>query len=309
MTTLRPAAGAPHGIMPRSDHMQRRIRTLLAAAVLLATAACGGGAADTAAPLATIAVTPLAAGAESGAPIDFTYRFQRTPQGAPLPEDYQVFVHMLDDRGRLLWTDDHLPPVATSTWGDAPVTYQRTTFVPRDRAAGPVLVEAGLYSVASGMRVPLAAKLRGDRAYEVASFSVQPPSNAVIVNLDQGWHGAEQPEGNAASWRWSSGTARLLMRNPRRNVVVWVDVERAPVLSEQTIEWRIADTPVATLALQPGRTVHRVPISAERLGSGDQVEVEWRVSPTFVPATVPALSSQDGRELGVRLYHVYVGVQ
>ncbi len=289
--------------------MRERIRLALAVAAVIASAACGGRADDTAAPLASIAVTAPAADVESGAPIDLSYRFQRTPNGGALAEDYQVFVHMLDDRGRLLWTDDHAPAVATSGWGAGPITYQHTTFVPRGLPAGRVVVEAGLYSVASGMRVPLSGTPRGDRAYEVASFSVRPPANAVIVSLDTGWHGAEQVEGSASSWRWSTGQARLLMRNPRRNVVFWLEVERPPVLTAQTIEWRIAGAPVATVTLPPGRSVQRVPVPVERLGALDEVEMEWHVSPTFVPANVPALGSQDRRELGVRLDHIYVQIE
>lgn len=289
--------------------MKARTRLWLAVSAVLASTACGGRAEDTAAPLASIAVTVPAGEVQAGAPIDLAYRFQRTPDGAALPEDYQVFVHLIDERGRLRWTDDHAPAVATSAWGEGPIIYQRTTFVPRDLPPGRVLVEAGLYSVSSGMRVPLAGTPRGDRAYEVASFSVRPSTNSVIVSLDTGWHGAEQVEGSASVWRWSTGRARLLMRNPRRNVVFWMEVERPPVLEGQTIEWRIAGAPVATVTLPPGRSVQRVPMPADRLGALDEVEMEWRVSPTFVPADVPALRSQDRRELGVRLDNIYVQVE
>jgi uncharacterized lipoprotein YbaY len=289
--------------------MNMRMRGGLAVVAVLAGAACGGRADDTAAPLASIAVTAPAAAVEAGAPVELSYRFERTPDGAALPEGAHVFVHLLDDSGRLKWTDDHAPAVATSTWGKEPITYQRTMFVPRDLPPGRVRVEAGLYAVSTGTRIPLDAPSRGDRAYDVASFSVRPSANTVIVSLDAGWHGAEQAEGTGSSWRWSTGRARLLMRNPRRNVVLWLEVERPPVLDAQTIDVRIADVSVATVALPPGRTVQRVPIPADRFGALDEIDMEWRVSPTFVPAAVPALASQDRRELGVRLDNIYVQVE
>ena len=31
-------------------------------------------------------------------------------------EDYRVFVHFLDERAQVLWTEDHDPPVPTSEW-------------------------------------------------------------------------------------------------------------------------------------------------------------------------------------------------
>lgn len=292
--------------------MPVRTRALLAvvASALLLTAACGSKAEDTAEPLAAITVTLPGGEAEAGAPLDVAYRFERTKAGPAFSENYVVFVHVLDEHGRLLWTDDHEPAVPTSKWGNTAIEYRRTMFVPRDSAAGRVIVEAGLYSLTSGERVPLAGTPRGNRAYEVASFAVGPPGNNLVVFGD-GWHGAEQADGDPSGWRWSKKAAHLSIRNPRRNIVLTVDMDQ-PVTQtgDQTVEWRVGDELLETTTVTSHRrSVRRIAIPAERLGTGEQVDFELRVSPTFVPASIPSLASQDRRELGVRLFNVHVAVE
>ena len=58
--------------------------------------------------------------------MDFTYRFEVAP-GAAIDGDYHVFVHVIDADNRVLWFDDHDPPVPTSSWEPAQVVeYTRT---------------------------------------------------------------------------------------------------------------------------------------------------------------------------------------
>jgi len=47
-------------------------------------------------------------------------------------------------------------------------------------------------------------------------------------------------------------------------------------------------------------------LTADRMGSGDLVEIRIDVDKTFVPALVPAAASKDPRELGVRVFHAFV---
>jgi hypothetical protein len=55
--------------------------------------------------------------------------------------------------------------------------------------------------------------------------------------------------------------------------------------------------------------IHRIPITAEQLGNEEMVDLHIDVDRTFVPAQVPAGQpghGADDRELGMRVYHVYV---
>jgi len=288
----------------------RRLQAAAALAGILTVGACTKTN-EVQPPVAWIVVTAAKAGAQAGEPIEFTYRF--TPvEGAPaLSDDLWVFVHVVSEAGMLLWTDDHRPPVPPSNWGAKPVEYRRTMFVPRLSYTGPVRVEAGLYAPDGGARVPLTGEARGNRAYLVASFTVLPASKSVFVAYGDGWHGAERaPEEPLREWRWSSGDARLSFWHPGGDATLWLELDQpVSAVGAQRVEVREGPTLLATLALEPGtRHVSEVPVRRGP-GSASNVELDLHVEPTFVPAAVPSLVSQDRRELGTRVLNVYVALQ
>jgi len=272
----------------------------------MVAAACRSTPPETA-PLASMTVKPAQASAEAGAPIDVEYQLAAVAGAAPLPGNLWVFVHMVDDSGMLLWTDDHaLPSVPSAT----PVSYRRTMFVPRLPYIGRVRVEAGLFTKTDGARVPLAATDRGGHAYDVASFQMRPASNDVFVSFGDGWHGADRDAGEAAhEWRWSKGDARLSFRNLGRDLVLWLELDQpVAAVGPQTVELRVGSDLLATLQVMPGaRRIERVPLMASRLGASQSVDLDLHVQPTFVPASTPGIANQDTRELGVRVFNVYVG--
>ena len=38
------------------------------------------------------------------------------PNAAPFTENYRVFVHVVDTDDKLMWTDDHDPPIPSTQW-------------------------------------------------------------------------------------------------------------------------------------------------------------------------------------------------
>jgi hypothetical protein len=263
---------------------------------------------DTQQPVATIAVTPVQPVADVGAPIEFSYRVTRVP-GAALPDGLWVFVHLVDDTGTLLWTDDHKPPVPPSTWGAEPLEYQRTMFVPRLAYTGRVQVVAGLYEPPDGPRLRLTGMEQGDRSYAVAAFDVRPASNGVFVAFGDGWYGAERtPQEPLREWRWSAGDPQLSFRHPGGDAVLWLELDQpVAAVGTQRLEVRDGQTLLTTQAVTPGaRQVVRVALPAGR-APGSPVALDLHVQPTFVPAAVSSLGSQDARPLGVRVFNVYVG--
>jgi hypothetical protein len=276
----------------------------LTVAVTLAIAATACAKEDAPASVAgAVTVTPQRASIEAGAPIDIEYRFARRSNAPPFPADVWVFVHAVDGAGTLLWTDDHEPPTAPSTWGNADVTYRRTMFVPRSAAPGRIRLEAGLFSRGDGVRIPIAAANPS-----ASGFDVAPASNDLFVVFGDGWHAAERVEQQQANeWRWSKGDARLSFRRPSRDAVLSLEIDQ-PVtqVGRQAVELRAGSDLLATLDVQPGaRRIYAVPIAVARLGSGSTAELNVHVQPTFVPAA--AGNSQDTRELGVRVFNVHVG--
>ena len=285
-----------------------RSHARLALACVLFSVACGSPSTDTAAPRASIAVSPAQASAEAGAPIDLDYRLSKVTDAAPLTGNIWVFVHMLDEGGTLLWTDDH-PAPAPGSWATEAVSYRRTMFVPRIPSTGRVRVEAGLFSKDDGARVPLAGVDRGGHSYDVAAFEMKPASNAVFVSFGDGWHGAERDAGEAGrEWRWSKGDARLSFRNPRRDAAVWLELDQpVTAVGAQTVELRVESTLRASVKVVPGaRRIERVALPVAQLGTGPMVDLDLHVQPTFVPASTAGVANQDTRELGVRVFSVYV---
>jgi hypothetical protein len=278
--------------------------------VLLSSAACGR-AEDTAPPLATPSVTLQRSVVPIGSPLEMKYRFTVDKHDPAFAEDYWVFVHFLDRDGELMWTDDHRPPTPTARWkaGDT-IEYARTMFVPKFPYTGPTTVEVGLFSPKTGQRLPMAGRTRGQRSYEMATFDLQLQSANQFVVFKQGWHPAEQADDEIGTeWQWSKKEATLTFRNPKRDVLFYLEVDRpaAPFPEPQQVEVRIGDEAVDRFAL--GANEHQLrkfTLSTAQLGTADTVEMRILVDRTFIPAAIPSMNSRDPRELGVRVFRAYV---
>jgi hypothetical protein len=76
----------------------------------------------------------------------------------PIPDDYTVFVHVLDRSGRMIANADSQPgqgSLPTSTWvpGEPIVDVHQVTLPPG--SPPPARIEAGIYLLATGQRLPL----------------------------------------------------------------------------------------------------------------------------------------------------------
>ena len=283
----------------------------LTLALLMACAGAFAGAcsrAEEAVPgVAEVGVTVAPARVEAGGPLLLSYSFTAAAPG-PVPADHWVFVHALDDGNELLWTDDHVPPTPTQNWKPGvPFVYQRTMFVPRDVEPGTIRFEVGLFSRASGDRLPLSGQDRGMRSYEVGTVAVEAPSNPVVAG--EGWYDAETGEGPGRQWQWSRKDARLSFRNPKAPVTLYLEFNQ-PVTAlpaSQAVEVRGPAGVLSAVSLAPGTTqLVRIPMSAEQLGTAETIELTVAVGQTFVPAATAQLKSSDTRELGIRLLNAFV---
>jgi hypothetical protein len=147
------------------------------------------------------------------------------------------------------------------------------------------------------------------RAYRVASLDVQlAPAGQPDVLFAEGWHGPEVPgDTQALEWRWSKRDATVLLRNPKRDSVVLMELDQPiPLERRQTVHVVIGPEVVATF--EPTAQVVRrpIPVSAATLGADDFVKLTLRVDHSFVPARLPRATSSDTRELGVRVFSVNI---
>jgi hypothetical protein len=294
--------------------MRRHSTALLLVCVLLTGAAGCSEKTDEAAAVATPAVTLSRSDASAGTPVDVTYRFVVANDAPAFAEKYVVFSHFVDTDGELMWVDDHEPPQPTTAWKPgATIEYTRTMFIPKVPYEGDVNVIVGLYSLASKARVPMAGTTEGMRAYRVAQFKMGLPADSTFVMFRDGWHDAEAtPDDPGTEWQWSKKDATLVFRNPKRDVIVYLQLDQ-PVNAfsgPQRVDVRIAGQPVDSFMLPTGqRELRRVRLTAAQLGANDTVEMTISVDQTFVPASVPQMRSSDARELGVRVFRAYVEPQ
>jgi hypothetical protein len=272
--------------------------------------ACSRDAGDTS-PIADLSVSVSPSEGEVGSPLDMTYTWVVAPNAPSLSGDVWVFVHFLDADGERMWTDDHQPPTPVSEWKPGSIIrYTRTTFVPRYSYVGHSDVAVGLYSRDSGERFPLSgAEDMGLRSYRVSRFDMRLAANKPPVVFSKGWY---DPEGTAdaggSEWRWSKKTGTVSFRNPKRDVLLFLDADLPVQLPEpRRAEVHLGSAVIDSFALTAKqRELRRLNIAASQLGHDDTVEVTIAVDRTFVPKALPTLASPDSRELGVRVFHVYV---
>jgi hypothetical protein len=253
-------------------------------------------------PVATPSLTLERNRVAIGSPIRMTYRFQVAPD-AKIDGDYTVFVHVLDPEGEQLWTDDHAPSVPTSKWkpGDT-VEYTRTVFVPNYPYIGEAHVRLGLYQ--QDRRLALAGQEISRREYLVSTFQLLPQSENIFLIYKDGWHPAEVAADNPASeWQWTTKRATVSFRNPRKPATLYLEYDTRSDLftPPQQVTLRVGEQVVGTFGADArNRTLLTFPVSAEQFGSGEMAELAIEVDRTFTPG------AGDTRELGIRLFHVFV---
>jgi hypothetical protein len=254
--------------------------------------------------VATGAVTLARDRAAIGSPMKVTYRFD-VAQNASIAQDYTVFVHVLDDQQESLWGDDHQPPQATSTWkAGQRVEYTRTVFVPNYPYIGAAHVRIGLYQPSSGQRLPLCGTEVSRREYEVARFQLLPQSENIFLLYKEGWHPAEVSADNpTVEWQWTKKAATISFRNPKKDATFYLEfdarVDKFPAPQQVTV--KSGDQVIGTFSADTkDRKLVSFPMTAAQLGAADMSEITLDVGQTFVPG------GGDARELGIRVFHVFV---
>lgn len=272
---------------------------------------CDNG--DQAPPVASVSVTTNRPSVPLGAPIELTYKFEPA-QGASINGDYKVFVHINRDDGSTIWNDDHdLPAGAqTSQWKPGQtIQYTRTRFVPAFSYLGVATIRVGLYK--DNERLPLSGQDPADResperSYKVGTLEFLPRSESIQIIRLSGWYPGEFGD-NSTEWQWTQKLALLSLKNPRRDVLLYLEYDGRPDLfgdKPQQVTVSVGQTAVETFAVEEkGVQLRKIPLTAAQLGNGDMTEVRLEVDRTFMP-TKQAAGSKDNRELGIRVYHAFV---
>jgi hypothetical protein len=209
-----------------------------------------------------------------------------------------------------MWTDDHDPPMPTSGWKPGQtIEYTRTVFVPVYPYVGEATIQIGLYAQPNQPRVPMSGDDVGQRAYRVARLQLAPQSEAVFSVYKDGWHPAEQAEHNPmVEWHWTKKVAILAVRNPKRDSILYLDLDNPGGVFEEPQQVTVSTGGVMLdqFTLTPKKAILRkIAIPATAMGADENVDVRIEVDKTFVPNRLSP-ASKDPRELGVRVFHAVV---
>jgi len=242
-----------------------------------------------------------------GSPIEISYRFDVGPESEPLSKDYTVFVHFLDSRGALLFIDDHLPPEPTSSWqAGSTVEYKRTLFIPLYPYLGTASIVAGLYIPETGDRLGLEGTDNGHQAYSIGQVELLDQKENIFLVYKEGWHQLESDPANPTQeWQWTKKDAVCSFRNPKKESLLYLDAETTGEAFEEPLEVAIlmGENEIAKLTVG-NRELKKIPVPASALGTDDWVDLRIVNREFFVPKEKGI--GDDTRELGLRVYHLYI---
>jgi hypothetical protein len=174
---------------------------------------------------------------------------------------------------------------------------------------GDASIHLGLHSTKDQHRLTLAGEDAGQHAYRVGKIQMQPQTENLFTVFKDGWHPAElSGDNDHIEWQWTKKNATLAVKNPKKATTFYLELDSpgAEYHGTQQIQISVGGQQLDSFTLDPNqRELRKIPVTAEQLGGEEMVEFQLAVDPTFIPIKVNP-SSKDPRELGVRVFHVFV---
>jgi len=290
------------------EHCRFRLAAVAGAVVMALSSAAACSHADNTPPVATPTFTASKDRVALGGPVDFTFQFDVV---APIKDDYRVLVHVVNPDGDTIWIDDHAPAIPTSQWKPGQkVQYTRQRFLPVLPYTGEASVRVGLYK--GDQRLPLQGADVNQRTYKVGTIQLLPQAENVFIIYKSGWNPPEFTPDNTREWQWTQKSATVNFKNPRKDVTLFLETDARVDLftPAQKVAIVIGGKTVKTVktfdADSAAAVLRRIPITAAELGADDMVELRLDLDRSFVPAKLPNATNQDTRELGIRVYHLFI---
>jgi len=248
-----------------------------------------------------------------GSALEITYTWTVEPGAKKLDQNYWALVHFLDNQEVMLFSDDHEPEKPTSTWEPGQTySYKRTRFVPVYPYVGEVEVRMGLYPYPGrGERPALKGEDKGFREYKVATLELLPQTENIFPVYKEGWHNPEtHPENPSVERTWTKKEALMSFKNPKQDVIVYLEGDtcvkcftQPPVLTVS-----VGDRVGLKVPIEDAQVfLKKIKVRAEDLGTDEWVDLRLAMNESFVPKLLKPPLNTDDRELGLLVYHLYVG--
>ncbi len=248
-----------------------------------------------------------------GSALEITYTWTVEDGAKKLDQDYRAMVHFLDTHEVMLFEDDHTPVPPPSEWEPGETyTYTRTRFIPVYPYVGEVEVRMGLYPYPGrGERPALKGDDRGFREYNVATMELLPQTENIFLVYKEGWHNPEtHPENPGIERTWTKGEALVAFKNPRKDVVVYLEADTCVECFSSAPELTVSVADNVGLVVpveEPSIFLKKIRVSAEDLGDEEWVDLRLTMNESFIPNQLDPPLNNDDRELGLNVYHLYVG--
>ena len=182
-------------------------------------------------------------------------------------------------------------------------------FIPLYPYLGTATVELGLYLPGEGgERLGLDGADTGRLSYNVGRIELLDQKENIFLVYKEGWHQLESsPENPNMEWQWTKKEAVCSFRNPKKESVLYLEADANVEASEEplNVSVMIGENEIASFEVT-GRDpfLKKITIPADALGDEDWVDLRIVNRTSFIPAD--AGLGDDSRELGLRVYHLYV---
>jgi hypothetical protein len=246
-----------------------------------------------------------------GSALEITYTWSVEPTAKKVASEYRALVHFLDSHRVMLFEDDHAPIPPTTAWEPGKsYTYTRTKFVPIYPYVGDVEVRMGLTPPSGrGERLALKGDDTGLREYRVGKLELLPQTENIFLVYKEGWHSPEASAQNPSLERtWTKREGLVSFKNPKRDVVVYLEADtnskafpKLPTLTVSVGGKRGVVVPIENSELM----LKKIRFTKEDLGDTEWVDLRLTMDQSFVPKSLGL--NDDDRELGLLVYHLYVG--
>ncbi len=248
-----------------------------------------------------------------GSAVEITYTWTVEATAKKLPPNYRVFVGFVDSHDVLLFEDDHNPIPPPDEWEPGKTyTYTRTKFIPIYPYVGEVQVRMGLYPRSGrGERIALKGEDAGLRAYRVGNIELLPQTENIFLVYKEGWHNPEaHPENPSVERTWTKKEGLVSFKNPKKDVIVYLEADtcvkcftQPPVLTVSVGNRVGLKVPIEDAQV----FLKKIKVKAEDLGNEEWVDLRLAMNESFVPKLLKPPLNTDDRELGLLVYHLYVG--
>jgi len=222
-------------------------------------------------------------------------------------KDYKIYVHFWDKNKKILFQDDHYPPIPTSTWTKGKeIKYSRRIYIPQFiDEFDPQFKGEETLKLSIGFYNP---ENKNDKfnVYNKKLTVYPPPIDTPVIIYEDGWYNKEMnPDAQIKEWRWTAKEATCIIDNPHRDALLVIKGGvNKEILPDQRVIIKINGKVIADFIPETGIFEKFIRVKKEILGNNDVFKLTIATDKTFIPAKVYP-SSDDERELGIQVSFLY----